>query len=262
MHSPIFSQDVPVHAASWALDGAGMDSGTAVRLRRLHHPETPGTQWPLKEELWLWLGAEATPLAELPACLSGAEQDRAARFRFEQDRWSYMAAHAGLRLLLGRLLDEAPPSIAFHTLPGGKPVLCPSRYGAHRAAALHFSISHSRGLVAVALSGSPVGVDVERVRLLEDMAQLVARFMAPEALAAFTATTNPQDRMALFYRNWTLGEALVKAHGEGIGEGFGSFAFTQSGPPRLTRTPPGWGPSDRWRLGHDVAGAEHRARAA
>ncbi|WP_169805602.1 4'-phosphopantetheinyl transferase family protein [Novosphingobium rosa] len=261
------SQLLPDHAAAWALDGLGIDSGgldsaTPVRLRRLHDPASPGTRWPLKDDLWLWFGAQTGSQADLAACLSDAERDRAARFRFAQDRWSYTSAHAGLRQLLGRLLDEAPHRITLHTLPGGKPGLCPVRYTARRAAALQFSISHSRGLVAVAVSGSPVGVDVEPIRPLADMEHMIARFMAPGVLTAFRAMRSPQDRMALFYRNWTLGEALVKAMGEVIGEGFGHFAFTPSDPALLTAIPPLWGPVERWRLGQIEVGAESRARAA
>jgi 4'-phosphopantetheinyl transferase len=264
MRTIMYPQGLTHHATAWALDGAGIDKAEPVCPTMIPDPENPGTRWPLRQDLWLWFGAEAGPCsAQLADCLSDAERDRAARFRFAEDRWSYRAAHTGLRLLLGRLLGEKPHDIAFHTLPGGKPALCPVRYTPRRAAALQFSISHSRGLVAVALSGSPVGVDVERVRPLADMEQLVARFMAPETLAAFRAVPDAQGRMALFYRHWTLGEALVKAMGDGINQGFNHLAFTQSGTPRLTRTPPGWGPAQRWHLGHGAqAEARHRTLAA
>lgn len=263
MYPHIHAQGWPEHAAAWALDREGMDRAQPVRLTMLRESDAPGPQWPQRDDLWLWFGAETDTQGDLAACLSEAELERAGRFRLPQDTWSYMAAHAGLRRLLARPLGEIPRSIRFHALPGGKPALCPLRYTARRATALQFSISHSRGLVAVALSGSPVGVDVERVRPLPDMEQLIARFMAPETLAAFRALTDPQDRIALFYRNWTLGEAWAKATGEGIGEGFASLAFTRSGPPRLTMTPPELGPPERWHLGHSAAtGTGKQAQAA
>lgn len=264
MRTIMYPQRLPHHAAAWALDGARMDSTQPVRPSMIHDPANPGTRWPRQDDLWLWFAAQSDQPADTAwaDCLSDAEQGQAARFRFTEDRWSYRAAHAGLRLLLGRLLGEAPRDIAFHTLPGGKPMLCPMRYTPRRAAALQFSISHSRGLVAIALSGSPVGIDVERVRPLADMEQLVARFMAPETLAAFRAEPDAQASMALFYRHWTLGEAMVKATGKGIGQGFGDLAFTHTATPRLTRTPPGWGPAQRWHLGHIPQAEPPRRRLA
>ncbi|MDE1917943.1 MAG: 4'-phosphopantetheinyl transferase superfamily protein [Sphingomonadales bacterium] len=254
--------DFPGHAASWALD---MAQARQVRLRPLHCLEAAGPGLPAREDLWLWLGmpaaagrgqtgpqadAETLTRLNMADCLSDAELARAAQFRFEEDRWSYCAAHAGLRLLLGRILGEGPRQIRFATGAKGKPVLCASHTPPGLAERLHFNISHTRGLVAVALSGSPVGVDVERVRPLPDMRRLITSLMAPEALKAFAATRNVEDRLDLFFRYWTLGEAFIKATGEGLDQGLDSFAFTESGSPGLTRVTPGWGDIARWRFGH------------
>ena len=54
--------------------------------------------------------------------------------------------------------------------------------------------------------------------------------------------------MALFYRYWTLGEAFIKATGEGITQDLSSFAFTEEAVPALIRVSPGWGPIGRWRF--------------
>jgi 4'-phosphopantetheinyl transferase len=75
----------------------------------------------------------------------------------------------------------------------------------------------------------------------------VARTMfAPEAYANLAA--HPAARTTLFYRHWTLGEAFIKATGEGIAQDLKSFAFTEEGSPALTRVSPGWGPARRWRF--------------
>jgi 4'-phosphopantetheinyl transferase len=52
----------------------------------------------------------------------------------------------------------------------------------------------------------------------------------------------------MFYRYWTLGEAFIKATGEGITQNLTSFAFTEEGAPALTRVSGGWGPVERWRF--------------
>lgn len=250
--------DFPGHAVSWAFDMAGAHH---VRLRPLHCLEAVGPGLPGREDLWLWLGmpvpedkgkasGETLTRLNLADWLSDAELVRAAQFRFDEDRWSYGAAHAGLRLLLSRILGKEPRRIRFNVGPKGKPALCASHTLPDGAEHLHFSISHTRGMVAVALSGSPVGVDVERVRPLPDMRRLITSLMAPEALKAFIATRNVDDRLALFFRYWTLGEAFIKATGEGLDQGLDSFAFTESGTPGLTRVTPGWGDLARWRFGH------------
>jgi 4'-phosphopantetheinyl transferase len=250
--------DFPDHAVAWALDLA---NAHYAKLRQLHSLEAVGNNLPRPEDVWLWLGAPcsagdtsgpsgALEQLELAKCLSPTELERTKRFPFAEDRWSYAAAHAGLRALLGQVVGDRPEKIRFRTLPKGKLALCDSHYPANLAASLHFNVSHTRGLVAVAISGSPVGVDVERVRILPDMRQIVFDLMAPEALAAFRRAQSVWERVELFFRFWTLGEAFIKATGEGVHQGLETFAFTEDGSPSLTRVTPGWGGTKRWRFGH------------
>ena len=65
-----------------------------------------------------------------------------------------------------------------------------------------FSLSHSGGLALCALSGGPVGVDVERVR--PRRAGLPAYVLSPAELARFDGSWEE------FYRLWTLKEAWCK----------------------------------------------------
>jgi phosphopantetheinyl transferase len=99
---------------------------------------------------------------------------------------------------------------------------------------LHFSLSHVRGAVALAVAQRPVGI--------------AATVLAPESRMALDALKGA-ERMDMFYRFWTLGEAFIKATGLGISHGLDSFAFTAVGEPRLTRVDPKWGPAERWRFG-------------
>lgn len=189
------------------------------------------------------------PILALAPLLSAAEQDRAARLRFTDDRWSYCTAHAGLRVLLAAALCVEPLDIAFTLAPNGKPALDPAWHGKAASEALHFNISHTRGMVAVAIAPVPVGIDVEPVRHLADMRALVTTHMAPEALQAYDSTLEEAARIELFFRYWTLGEAFIKATGLGLDQGLDTFAFTAEGEPRLTRVTPGWGTPARWNLG-------------
>jgi 4'-phosphopantetheinyl transferase len=200
---------------------------------------------PSEDELILWFGApDPRSGPSLLNYLSEDERLRAARFRFEADRLVFAAAHAVLRALLGPMVARAPHALRFAAGKNGKPYL------AHKdlAATLHFNISHTRGCVAVAVARCAVGVDVERRRAAHDLMAVARTAFALEERTALVARSERAGRTNLFYRYWTLGEAFIKATGEGIGQDLTSFAFTEEGPPALTRVSANWGPLGRWRF--------------
>jgi 4'-phosphopantetheinyl transferase len=200
---------------------------------------------PSEDELILWFGAP-DPLGgrNFFNYLSEDEQGRAVSFRFEADRWAFAAAHAGLRALLGSMLACAPHTLRFAAGANGKPYL--DHNGPY--AAVQFSLSHTRGCVAVAVARCTVGVDVERARAIPDLMAVARTAFAPEGRAALAARSGSAARTALFYRYWTLGEAFIKATGEGIAQDLTSFAFTEEGAPALSRVSTVWGPVGRWRF--------------
>ena len=87
----------------------------------------------------------------------------------------------------------------------------------------HLSISHSRGLVAVALAAVPVGVDLEHVHARPMIAE-AERFFAPTEAAHLVSLPDP-DRQALFYDYWTLKEAACKAAGLPLWQGLDRLKF-------------------------------------
>jgi 4'-phosphopantetheinyl transferase len=200
---------------------------------------------PSEDELILWFGVpDPRGGPNLVNYLSKNEQVRADSFRFEADRWAFTAAHAGLRALLGSMVRCAPHALRFAVRANGKPYLDHK----DRFAAVQFSISHTRGCVAVAVARSAVGVDVERRRAMPDLMAVATTAFAPEGHAALVALSGSAARTELFYRYWTLGEAFIKATGEGIAQDLTSFAFTEQGAPALTRVSAVWGPMGRWRF--------------
>ena len=248
----------PGYALGWASDD---ETSRHPKVLALHALQVPEKRRPGPGEVWLWLGRQVNPVHGQPwdsllSLLCDDERSRLHRFRFDEDKWIYAVSHAALRSLLGQILDERADDVALSVSASGKPRLCAARHGAMAAGSVHFNISHTRGMVAVAVAGRPVGVDVERVRPLPDMRQLVTTLMAPEALAAFDEERAPCEKIRLFFRYWTLGEAFIKATGQGLDQGLDSFAFTPRGEPRLTRVTPGWGTGGRWRLGHAFGGEE------
>jgi 4'-phosphopantetheinyl transferase len=135
------------------------------------------------------------------------------RFVFARDRLDYAAAHA----LLRRTLSEAKPGVEpgawrFARTAAGKPyVVSPP------ADSMHFSISHTRGLVACATGcQGPVGIDVECDPLAPDNASLLADVCSRDEQAQII-TAMPFERDKVFLDLWTLKEAYLKARGVGIG---------------------------------------------
>ncbi len=201
---------------------------------------------PLEDEIILWFGApSAGGWSDLLVGLSVDEAARASIFRFEADRWSYAAAHAALRALLGSMLRCAPLQLRFVADSYGKPFLDFDR----RDQSVHFSISHTRGCVAIAVARSPVGVDVEQRRKLSSLMAIARTALAPEACETLAGSPESSGRNALFYRYWTLGEAFTKATGKGFCQDTKSFCFTCDGRPALTKVSADCGPVDRWRFG-------------
>lgn len=179
------------------------------------------------------------------ATLSEVERARAARFRFDADRDRFVASHAALRRILASCLDVAPASLVFGEGPHGKPFLETPAHGR----ALRFSLSHSGEIALVAVSfGREVGVDVERVRPLDDFEGFIARYLSPlerEALARIPSG----DRLRAFFETWTLKEAYLKACGDGLLRELDAFDVTVGdAQPRLLAVRDRPGDDTRWGL--------------
>lgn len=168
--------------------------------------------------------AEVPPLsramiARLSAKLDRHEQDRAERFIFETDRAVFVAAHALLRHALGMIFEE--DAIHFRTEAYGKPELdLDFEHG------VHFSLSHTRGMVVCAICrGHPIGVDVEAMDRSVDFEMLAEQYFAAWE-HKLIVDAPPQTRAAIFFRLWTLKEAMLKAVGIGLAAPLREFAFT------------------------------------
>jgi 4'-phosphopantetheinyl transferase len=229
-------------AWAWALERA---ASHPLSVSVVHELALETRTLPNDNELFLWFGVPDQCGGEnLYNCLSEDERARAARFIFEADRWSFVAAHGGLRALLGPMVQCEPHALLFSASAHGKPYL--DHKGPREA--VQFSISHTRGCVAIAVARRAVGVDVEQRRPIPDLMDVARTAFAPEGQAALIVRSGLPARAALFYRYWTLGEAFIKATGEGIAQDLTSFAFTEEGTPRLTRVSVRWGPVGRWRF--------------
>lgn len=167
-------------------------------------------------------------VAALARLLSPDERERAARFVFERDHRRYTVARGTLRRLLGERLGVDPAAIAFRYGPHGKPLV---------DGPLHFNVSHSDELAFFAFSEvGPVGCDLERVRPLPDLVSIVSRWFAPSECELILRS---ERREALFYRYWTLKEAVLKGIGSGITLLSCDFALHAEGDERFLSRGPG-----------------------
>lgn len=240
--------DMAGYAAAWALnekETAGVD---VRRLSSLY--ETP-TSIPQRGSLHLWVGAPRGSISELLDCCIGtvvpSEIDRARLFRREQDAGVFLAAHAGLRLMLSAMLACNPTDLLFGTGVHGKPTL--DAVGERPAPAnLQFNLSHSGERVFIGIASTSVGVDIEAIKEFPDRTA-IAKLIFSRATQAALGRLDDTDQIATFYRFWVLGEAYIKMTGLGIGQGLETFTFTAKGAPRLTEATPGLGPPERWRFG-------------
>jgi 4'-phosphopantetheinyl transferase len=167
----------------------------------------------------VWWAAPRSPAAapHLVALLDAEERARMDRFRREIDAARYLAAHALARLALARPLDVDPAGLAFdRTCRCGQPHGKPRLDGPGPA----FSMTHAGDLVGVAVHRDPVGLDVEQVRPLSDLAAVAAHACAPGETVADADG---------FFRLWTRKEALLKSTGEGLSTPMSDIALSPGG---------------------------------
>ena len=127
-------------------------------------------------------------------------------------RREFTLCRAALRALLCRRLGCANAELSFETLDRGKPFAVvggvPSPVG--------FSVSHSggHGLIALVPHGR-IGVDVEERTPRRNLNDDIRLLFAPGERAELEAADGDR-KTDLFYRLWTLKEAVLKAAGLGL----------------------------------------------
>jgi 4'-phosphopantetheinyl transferase len=183
---------------------------------------------------------------ELATVLCPDERDRVAQFPFHRERIEYVVCRGVLRQLLARYGAGSASDLQFEYTARGKPELPADR----NAESLHFSVAHSGGAAVIGVTRRrPVGVDVECVRPVANLAALVRTCFAAEEQSEFWRLPEWIRSRAL-YTGWTRKEAFVKARGEGLSRPLGSFAMTIAPDvaPRLLRVDDDWGVGKKWKV--------------
>jgi len=194
------------------------------------------SDWVLEAQtvhLW-WISLDVTEenLQTFIAFLSESEKIKAERFKFPQHQRRYQAVHGILRILLSRYLNLDPAQINFTHSDRGKPYLTDDCNPLN----LQFNLSHSENMAIVGIScDRPIGVDLEKLRPMENSLQLAKRFFCTSEYALLTQAI-PEERDKLFFQFWTAKEAYLKATGEGISGGLNQVEIALN-PLRLINFP-------------------------
>lgn len=179
-----------------------------------HWKPEPVEFTPPRNEVHLYFASRvhsSQVVSESSVVLSHDERIRAERYYFERDRRRFIVARALLRKLLAGYLRADPAALVFSCGAKGKPALAGRWSGA-----LDFNVSHSAdGVLYAIATGRAVGVDLEYVRPLQDMAEIAARILSKSEQSLFS-TASPSVRDRMFFDFWTRKEAFIKATGDGL----------------------------------------------
>jgi 4'-phosphopantetheinyl transferase len=193
------------------------------------------------------LEAPAGQARDVSHLLTPAEQERASRFRFEEDRRRFQIGRAATRRILGVYLGLPPGNVGIDLNPFGKPQLDAATVPLERQ--VHFNISHSGGWILAAFARSfPVGIDVEQVRAERVTEDLIGHIMGERERRVLRALPGEQ-RVAAFFNCWTSKEAWLKGLGLGLSERLRAIevSIDPRQPARLIDAPPEYCPGD-WQL--------------
>lgn len=186
-------------------------------------------------EVHVWLADLDRPPLErslLADTLAQDERARAARFVHHATREHFAMGRGLLRMLLAGYLGTRPSEIGLSYGPFGKPFVADHPE-------LSFNVSASGPHFMAGFSRAPIGVDIERLRPMEDMLDVAERFFAPGESRALRGMP-PALRQRGFFNCWTRKEAYVKAMGGGLSIPLDGFEVSLGEPAELRAAdPPG-----------------------
>lgn len=179
-------------------------------------------------EVHLWLSfhgeqGDAEANQRHARLLSSAERDKQSAFHFLRDRYQYLLTRAMVRTVLSRYVPVSPAEWRFAANAFGRPHIVDP--GLAQTRALRFNVSHTQGLIAVAVArGAEIGVDVENA-LRPAMLYLAERVFSPAEARALHALS-PLLQQQRFFELWTLKESYIKARGMGLQLALDKLSFS------------------------------------
>jgi 4'-phosphopantetheinyl transferase len=195
------------------------------------------------------------------ATLSSTERQRAESFVFDHHRRQYIFAHGLLRLALSNVVPLVEPSDwSFVTNRYGRPFIAAPAI----ARTIYFSLSHTEGCVACAVSGcDAVGVDVEQIQESRSLLATAHSNFSADEVDALRAL-RPSDLVDRFFDYWTLKEAYLKARSTGLNFPLNQFSILISSDQKIgIRFMPGiTDDPQKWHFMKSSPSARHRLAVA
>jgi 4'-phosphopantetheinyl transferase len=139
---------------------------------------------------------------------------RADRYLRREDGLRCLAAGELLRDTVERVLGITEFEVVQD--PGGKPRI--KGYDL-----FHYNLSHSGNRVVIAWGDSPVGVDVQQMRMDPGREELAKRFFTQQEQTYIF--DSPDHRSERFFRVWTGKESYLKYLGTGLRKSLNSFSI-------------------------------------
>jgi len=161
-------------------------------------------------EVHLWMTSLERPVCEsnLHSLMNAEEQVRAARYKVPRIRRQFVVGRGLLRKMLSQYLLCSAIDIRIEYGPSGKPFLPDFD--------LEFNLTHAESFALMAFArGHRVGVDLEPIRVVENMEGLVDRFFSSNERTQFHSLPE-SSRVDGFFRGWTTKEAVLKALGQSV----------------------------------------------
>lgn len=203
-------------------------------------------------------------IAEFHNWLDDHEKARLARLGNPEHHHGFLVSHALTRKMLADAMGCKPAEIEFAVTGRHKPVVV----APVAAPTMHFNLSHTQGLVMVALDSAPVGVDAEWLGRKTVGLELAKRYFTATELADIE-NQPPSLQPQRFLTYWTLKEAYLKAQAWGIVDSLNGFEFelspaNQAFPNRirLRIRDAKLTPTHPWRFHHWQIGQSHLASLA
>ena len=141
-------------------------------------------------------------IARLLPLVSPQRREQALRYTHTFGQYCCLKSYEMLTALLASTPYTLHSTPSFLYNEHGAPYLAVGPY---------FSISHCKQGIVVAVSETPIGIDIEAIRPLNE--GLLQKAMNPQEQAQIAAAANPEQE---FIRLWTRKEAYVKMLGTGI----------------------------------------------
>lgn len=170
------------------------------------------------------------------AWLSASERKRSEAITAPRRRAQFLAGRWALRKLIATELEVDPLDCVLLAEENGPPRF--SEKGRFPDS-LHLSLSHSGDVVACAIAGSPVGIDVEACRERRLTDSLLAAALSPRERGRIEGLPEADVRSS-FYAAWTLKEAWIKHAPPSQGVGLAHLPLIETARASETQPPNAW----------------------